>query len=1665
MKRVLIFFMTGLLVCTCLLAKTKETPVINDISPNISTAPVIAPNRDTWDILYYFFDIDAGNPGLETNGTHIFTSDWRTGYVTFHKFDMIGTFIEEFDIAGATCIRDMAYDGTYFYGSSASMTINIMDLEAQTLIGTIPVTCAGVSGVRHIAYDPTLDDDNGGFWIGNWDELGAITMSGAQIYGNINPTVQSLYGNAYDPWTADGPYLWLFSQTGGSVIHQFEIATQTFTGVTHNCSDVPGFDDGIAGGAATYVNDVDLFVLLVNIQQDPNLIAAYELAPTAHPLAPGPPTDVVVTPDAGGALEAQIDWVCPTVQVNGEPLTDLDEMRVYRDDVLIYTDTTPVIGGPGSYLDTAVPASGIIYAYKVIGFNDFGEGLGVTVSTWVGEDVPNLVENLLLVQTSPGVLSGTLTWDNPTTGLNGGAFNEPILGYHIVRYPDIVPFGLTGIATEYIDNTIPISDVYWYTVQAYNLVGDGGTETSNAVLFAGPGLLIMEDFSGGVPPAGWYIDGLGQENWSASASVNAGGTSPELRFSWSPTFTGISRMCTMPVNTEGFNELILDFKHSINHYGGAYTLGVVTTSDGATWNTAWELIDPSSIPATTETIVINTPDVGSPTFQMAFFFDGYSWNINYWYIDDVLLETLEHGDVAGVVTDNVTALPIEGVEVWIEGYPSDFTNAAGEYLLETITTGMRDIFATKDGYYNYQGVVEVLPDVVVTYDIGMDPAVLGALDGTVTDADTGDPLVGAEINAISDAGYEYDAVTNDDGYYLIENMVAETYDVTCTLPMYIPQTVEDVVIDPGTTVTLDFVLQLSIYYFSDFEDNDGYLLSNNPNGWQWGAPTSGPGVAYSGINVWATVLGAAYANSANWTLETTIPVGVVSTAYMLDFWHWYDIEGYGYDGGNVKISTDGGTSWSVITPLTGYPGVANTSNPLSGEPIFWESSAGWVLVEFDLSAYVGENILVRWHFGTDSSVTYPGWYIDDVRIYEQAFGSLEGYVTEFDTGIPIAGAEITIGLYSGTSGDDGHYFIDGIVAGTYDVECEAAYYLPAFIEDVVIEASTTTNLDIVMLWSEIAVNVTELVSNLDPDETEVQTFIITNEGPGDLVYDITFDYPVEFSVRKVPRIRPVSNPRESLNSSEYTKTSNNISNVRKGFSINDRDPNASSHTHGTPPTDDIFDFQFSYPVGVGGGEAGMECDGNYLYTTKWNGNAFYKYELDGTYVGQFTVSGCPGSIRDLAYDGQYFYGGAASSTVYEMDFDAQTTISTINAPIAVRAIAYDPVNDGFWANNWSDTITLFDRSGNTLDSFPCGSFSSYYGFAWEDVLPGGPYLWGYSQVDGSTGNTIVQIEIATGLETGVNCDLNALIPNTSVAGGLYITDAIVEGKWTIGGTMQNEIIWGVELADAENWVSITNNASGTVLAYGGTITVDVTFDATDLTAGTVLTADLLIHNNSNYVATRGDDYVIPVTLNVSGALAPPTNLNVDEYTGLFTWDPPDLPPCSREGDKTKAIEATSRDLLGYNVYLDDMVEPIGSTTFTEWQYVDLVYLQEYIAGVSAVYDEGESIVVEFPFTYLGTGAGNDIPLITELSGNFPNPFNPDTEIKFSIKDPGHVTLNVFNIRGQLVKTLVNEKLEPKHYSVIWDGKDNSGKSVSSGIYFYKMKAEKYTSTKKMILMK
>ncbi len=85
----------------------------------------------------------------------------------------------------------------------------------------------------------------------------------------------------------------------------------------------------------------------------------------------------------------------------------------------------------------------------------------------------------------------------------------------------------------------------------------------------------------------------------------------------------------------------------------------------------------------------------------------------------------------------------------------------------------------------------------------------------------------------------------------------------------------------------------------------------------------------------------------------------------------------------------------------------------------------------------------------------------------------------------------------------------------------------------------------------------------------------------------------------------------------------------------------------------------------------------------------------------------------------------------------------------------------------------------------------------------------------------------------------------------------------------------------------------------------------------------------------------------------------------------------------------------------------------------------------------------------------------ELEQNFPNPFNPSTRVQFNLKQPGYCELVIYNVQGQVVTTIVSEFLEAGPHSVEWDGKDRSGRIAPSGVYFYQIRVNGFTETKKM----
>jgi hypothetical protein len=163
---------------------------------------------------------------------------------------------------------------------------------------------------------------------------------------------------------------------------------------------------------------------------------------------------------------------------------------------------------------------------------------------------------------------------------------------------------------------------------------------------------------------------------------------------------------------------------------------------------------------------------------------------------------------------------------------------------------------------------------------------------------------------------------------------------------------------------------------------------------------------------------------------------------------------------------------------------------------------------------------------------------------------------------------------------------------------------------------------------------------------------------------------------------------------------------------------------------------------------------------------------------------------------------------------------------------------------------------------------------------------------------------------------------------------------------------------------------------------------------------------------------------------------------------------SVEGRVSKQIDADKR--TESLVLMEVRVEEVPVMR-AESEHFILEWMEREVAGKAQ-----EEVVT-------GLESQSGLPKVYSLSQNYPNPFNPSTTIAFDIPaisgEKQFVNLTVYDIRGRCVRTLINSDLEPGSHKIRWNGRDDRGQSVASGIYLYTLKAGEEIFTRKMIVLK
>lgn len=245
-------------------------------------------------------------------------------------------------------------------------------------------------------------------------------------------------------------------------------------------------------------------------------------------------------------------------------------------------------------------------------------------------------------------------------------------------------------------------------------------------------------------------------------------------------------------------------------------------------------------------------------------------------------------------------------------------------------------------------------------------------------------------------------------------------------------------------------------------------------------------------------------------------------------------------------------------------------------------------------------------------------------------------------------------------------------------------------------------------------------------------------------------------------------------------------------------------------------------------------------------------------------------------------------------------------------------------------------------------------------------------------------------------------------------------------------------------------------------TTDSYFEITnDLAAGSTYRWKVEVSYDGTTYETQSATYVFHTPAGTSPVVpivgSPVDGVVVNENNTILSW----------------YIPVQSESQLSYTVEVSDnpdFTNPSSFNNLNELQFETTNLAPgEYYWRVKSSNGTEESIYsssAKFNVDGIVEVDDNEIqPIVYSLEQNYPNPFNPTTTIKFSLPESHFVSIKIYNMLGQEVRTLVNEQRNEGNHSIIWNGKDNSGNQLASGTYIYRIKAGDFTSTKKMILLK
>lgn len=395
----------------------------------------------------------------------------------------------------------------------------------------------------------------------------------------------------------------------------------------------------------------------------------------------------------------------------------------------------------------------------------------------------------------------------------------------------------------------------------------------------------------------------------------------------------------------------------------------------------------------------------------------------------------------------------------------------------------------------------------------------------------------------------------------------------------------------------------------------------------------------------------------------------------------------------------------------------------------------------------------------------------------------------------------------------------------------------------------------------------------------------------------------------------------------------------------------------------------------------------------------------GTVVETYTATGDPSRWPKLQLPPERYINENAVLTfgVYATDSDnPPITCSVKSMPDSAEFINN---NDGTWTFTWRPDYSVVQSPANSKEFYAV-----------------------FEAVDLKGGKDIDSVKIVVN-----NRNRPPQITRYWPQGDLQKIDPSVESKKE----------FGVETFDPDgDVVTVTWFVDGNQVAYGNTFTMDF---------------NVYPPNNFHTVRVQVNDYSrnynhywgvkVPVELvSFSSSVTP--------YEGVhLEWE------TANESNNAGFNVLRSLKETGDYVKINEELIPARQDGLYDYLDSDIAAGYSYYYKVEDVSKDGSKTV------HGPVKAEAPVPKEYKLAQNYPNPFNPSTTIRFDVPQVSHITLEVYNILGQKVRTLMDREMQPGYHIAVWDGLNDYGMRVSSGVYYYRISANEFSDVKKMAILK